>query len=193
MKRLARHAVLATAVLAVGAPVPVLAQAPVGALYSIVLPAGQFGSDQFTDAIVNSLTAASKFCGGLGKQYQVDCLAERIGQMASEVPTDSDYAEVRSVLQDTSKKMEQLARSNRDRAAPRRAAQSGGSNPIRTSRPLTPINQASVASVNQQAAAILQQAETLLLRSPNDQKGKKLHYARIADALGSNKALLRSA
>lgn len=193
MSRITQLPVAVLAVAGLIAPIPVAAQAPVGGLYSLVLPGGAFGSNQFTRVITTTLGTAAKFCGALDKAYRVDCLAERIESLAQDIPADSDYAEVRGVLQDTADKMERLARSNRDRAQPRRSVASGGANPVRTERPLTPVRPAVVDNVNEQAAAILQQAETVLLRAPDDQAGKRAQYARIADALGSNKALLRSA
>lgn len=193
MHRFARFPILMAAIGGLVLPVPLMAQAPGAGIYTLVLPAGGFGSNQFTDALVNTLAGAAKFCGSLNKTYQVDCLAERIEALAEEIPADSDYEEVRGVLQDTANKMESLARSNRDRAQPRQRVSSGGSTPITTTRVLTPVRPDAVDTVNQQAAAILEEAETVLLRAPNDQRGKKAQYARIADAIGSNKALLRSA
>lgn len=187
-----RNALLTASVAGLIVPLPVAvgAQSPLGTLLTFVVPSGQFGSNNYTNVVVNTLVAAKKFCGALDGAYHVDCLAERIGAMAAEIPEDSDYAEVRGILTKTSNDMAALARTNRDRAKPRASATSGD---IKTTRPLTPIAPAAVASTNQQAAAILDATTTLLLRSPDDDSGKKLHYARIAEALGSNKTLLRSA
>lgn len=178
--------------LALAMPVPTLVNAQAGALVTLVVPAGQFGSDQFTDLLVNSLGAAKGFCGALDDSYQVDCLAERLNRLAGSIPEDSDYAEVRDLLEQSSKEMAALARSNRDTGKPRQSASTGGANAQATTRPLTPVRDSSLAEVNQQAAAILERTETLLLRTPDDDTGKKLHYTRIAEAIGSNKTLLRS-
>ncbi|MEX0337800.1 MAG: hypothetical protein AB3N11_02055 [Arenibacterium sp.] len=175
--------------LALTVPAPTLVHAQAGAIVTLVVPAGQFGSDQFTDLLVNSLGAAKGFCGALDKPYQVDCLAERINRLADSIPGDSDYAEVRELLEQTSRDMASLARSNRDASAPRQRASTGSQ---ATTRPLTPIREASLATVNEQATAILERTETLLLRTPDDDSGKKLHYTRIAEAIGYNKTLLRS-
>ena len=186
-------ATLSAGALAFPLSAPLQAQAPVGAVVTLVMPAGDFGSTKFTDLLVNTLGAARGFCGALDKSYQVDCLAERLGRMASDIPEDSDYAEVKQMLDNASREMEQLARSNRDSGKPRASASAGGSLPQATTRPLTPVSAGSIASVNEQAAAILDRTQTMLLRSPDDEGGKSLHYARIADAIGSNKTLLRSA
>lgn len=192
MSRITRISGAVLAVASLTAPVPILAQVPAG-VYTLVLPAGGFGSSQFTEVLSTGLASAAQFCGALDRSYRVDCLAERLQSIASEIPEDSDYDEIKGVLQDTADEMEALARSNRDRAQPRQSVSSGGANPVATARPLTPVRPAVVDSVNEQATALLEEAETILLRAPNDQAGKRAQYARIADALGSNKALLRSA
>lgn len=182
-------ATLAAAGLALPMPAAVTAQSPVGTLLTFVMPAGDFGSKNFTDLVVNTLGAAKAFCGKLDQSYRVDCLAERIAKMSKDIPADSDYAEIKQVLDDTARDISNLARANRDRAQPRRRVSAGS---IATARPLTPVSPAAQAAVNAQASAILDRTQTLLLRSPDDEGGKKLHYQRIADALGSNKTLLRS-
>jgi hypothetical protein len=184
-----RIAITTFTTLALAVPLPATLHAQAGALITLVMPAGQFGSDKFTDLLVNSLGAAKGFCGALDQAYRVDCLADQIDQLAKDIPADSDYAEMRGILEQTSKDMQSLARANRDAAKPRQRASAGGSG---TSRPLTPVRDASLASINQQATAILERTETLLLRTPDDDTGKKLHYTRIAEAIGSNKTLLRS-
>ena len=194
MQRILNLPIVALTAISVNVPFPpaALAQAPVGALVTMVIPAGEFGSKQFTDVLVTSLGAAKGFCSQLDQSYQIDCIAERLDKMASDIPKDSDYEEVKALLKSTSDEMSDVARRNRDRTRPRQKASSGGSNPQTTTRPLTPVAQASLIEASLQAAAILDRTETLLLRSPDDDSGKSLHYARIAEALGSNKTLLRS-
>lgn len=165
-----------------------------GVLYTVILPAGEFGSKNYTDVVTGKIAAAQKFCGDLDNDsYKVDCLAERLGEASDEIPDDSDYAEVKKILKDTSNQLADLARSNRDTAQPRGRATSQGENPITTSRPLTPVTPSSLPEVNTQAQAILSNTETLLLRSAEGSESKALQYSRIADAIGSSKVLLRSA
>ena len=185
-----RYPLLGLASLALAAPLPttVLAQGGAGTILTFIVPAGNFGSKNFTDLVVNTLGAAKQFCGVLDRAYQTDCLADRLNQMAEDIPEDSDYAEVRQVLAQASREMTDLTRRNRDRAQPRKTASAGGD----STRPLTPVAPDRLASVNAEATAILDRTQTLLLRSPDDEGGKKLHYARIAEAIGSNKTLLRS-
>jgi hypothetical protein len=190
MTRIIRYPMLGLASLALALPIPTatLAQSGAGAVVTFVMPAGNFGSKNFTDLIVNTLGAARQFCSVLDRSYQTDCLADRLNKMADDIPEDSDYAEVRQVLAQASREMTDLTRRNRDITQPRKTASSGGD----STRPLTPVSANALASVNAEATAILDRTQTLLLRSPDDEGGKKLHYARIAEAIGSNKTLLRS-
>lgn len=163
-------------------------------LYTVVIPASEFGSPAGIEFLLGGIASARTFCSKIDDAYVVDCLAERLGDIARQVPDGTDYEALDKVLADTSKKLEQLARANRDSSLPRgRATQQAGEKTTTTSRPLTPVSPSSAASVNQQAEAILAEAETLLLRSGEGSKERQLQYAKLADAIGSNKVLLRSA
>jgi hypothetical protein len=187
----AAMAIAATAV----AGIPAVAQGVgPGVLFTVILPAGEFGSQNYTDVITGNIAAAQKFCADLNNDsYTVDCLSERLGKIADDIPRDSDYAEVKTILKDTSDQLADLARANRDPAQIRGRATTKGENPVTTTRPLTPIRPDAVPQVNAQAQAILDNTETLLLRSAEGSESKALQYSRIADALGSSKVLLRSA
>lgn len=187
-----RYVTLTAACVALSAG-PLMAQGVPGGLYTIVLPAGQFGSPSFTNAISQSLGAVKAFCDNLENDaYVVDCLAERLGAVADEIPAGTDYDNVRLALDAASDQLATLAKANRDPDLPRGRASQAGSTPVKTSRPLTPISTANAAQVNRQAIAILEQTETLLLRSPETSEAQSVHYARIAEAVGSNKVLLRT-
>ncbi len=170
--------------------IPVSAQA----VYTVILPAGEFGSKTYTDVLTGNIAAAQAFCGELGNDsYKVDCLAERLGEIADDIPRNTDYAEVRAILKDTSDQLADLARANRDPNQVRGRAVERGATPMRTSRPLNPVTPSALPGVNRQASAILDNTRTLLLRSAESSESKALQYSRIADALGSTKVLLRSA
>ncbi len=173
--------------------VPVVAQGVPGAIiYTVILPAGEFGSVAYTAVVVSGLTAAKKFCGSLDEAYRIDCLAERFSVLSKDIPKDSDYEEVQRVLKSASDQMASLARSNRSQDLPRGKATRPGTTET-TTRVLTPTSRETSAQVNQQAQAILAQTETLLLRSAAGSRSKSLQYSKIAKAVGSNKVLLRTA
>ena len=177
--------VLVSPTTGIAAPIP-------GVLYTVVIPAGEFGSAAYTAVVVGGLGAAYKFCAALPDDaYRVDCLAERFGEIAKSIPKGSDYAEVRSILEQTSRQVGDLARKNRDPSGQRARMKRPGSAET-TSRPLTPVNPAATAQVNRQALAILESTQTLLLRSAEGSQSKTAQYAQIAEAIGSNKVLLRA-
>jgi len=164
----------------------------VGATYIVTMPSGTFGSAQYTKIVVSGLAAARQFCTNIAVEYRVDCLAERLGVIATEIPRDSDYVEIQQALESASKELTALAKSQRDRNLPSGRASTTGADPIVTSRPLTPVKAQSLDQVNSQALAILQETENVLLRSAGNSQEKLVHYQQVASAVGSNKVLLRA-
>ena len=194
MRNYLRTSCCAVAIAALVLPAGIVMAAPVpGLIYTVILPAGEFGSLAYTGVVVSGLAAARKFCAELkDKAYRVDCLAERFGVLARSIPKNSDYDEVKAALKSASDRMGDLARKNRDQNLPRGRATRPGSSET-TTRPLTPVAAPVADQVNQQALTILAETETLLLRSAEGSKSKIAQYAQIADAIGSNKVLLRAA
>ncbi len=186
------------AALSLGAAPTVWAQGVPGALYTVTVPSSQFGSSAFLNYLVETLATSQAFCASLkDPSLNVDCLADRLGDAAKQIPRGSDYDDVRKVLDDTSKDLTRLARSNRDggRSPVRAAAPVKGATgevAVQTSRPIVAIKSESVAAVNAQASQILDEAQTVLLRSAESNAIKASQYSKIAEALDSNKVLLRS-
>jgi hypothetical protein len=174
------------------APSVSFSQIPAKGLYTVILPEDEFGSALFTKVVVDGMAAARQFCGALNEAYRVDCLAERFASLAKLIPDDTEYVEVRDTIQSASNKLEKLATSNKSSALPTGRAQRPSSPSEVTSRPLTPVAETATASVNGQAIAIIEEAETILLRSAESSQRRKVHYAQVVDAIGSNKVLLRS-
>jgi len=174
-------------------PAGAWSQSTVGVLYTVIVPAGDFGSANFTRQLVSSLATAKAFCGGLDKSaYRVDCLSERLQVVSDGIPEGTDYDEVRQVLEAASAEMALLARDNRDPDLPRAPASRQGDSSERSTRPLSPVASGAQAEVGERAIAILEQAQTQLLRSAEGSNGRSLQYAQIAQAIDSTKVLLRS-
>jgi ABC-type transporter Mla subunit MlaD len=188
--------IAATLSAAAATGLPVFAQAIPPLVYKVILPATGFGSTNYTEVLTSSIAAAQQFCADLNNDsYTVDCLAERLGNISDDIPPGTDYQEVKQILQDTSDQLENLARQNRDpnQARGRATRAATDTTPeLTTTRPLTPVTPQSLPQVNQQAAAILDNTETLLLRSAAGAESKAQQYSRIAEALNSSKVLLRS-
>jgi len=194
MPNIFRSSFLAATAISLGlAPVTVSAQAVIETFYTVVVPSGEFGSAAFTAQLVSGIAAAKKFCSDLEEDaYRVDCLAERLGAVSDGIPEGTDYDEVRTVLETASGDMEKLAQANRDPDLPRARASRVTAPNDRTTRPLTPVAKPARAATGQQAIAILEQAQTQLLRSSEVSKTRSIQYAQIAQAMDSTKVLLRS-
>ncbi|MGB8621563.1 MAG: hypothetical protein WCD16_01980 [Paracoccaceae bacterium] len=150
-------------------------------------------SDRTTGEIVAQLEGVKGFCENVAPEYRVDCLSERLKNVARTLPTQGDYDTVRRALNVASLKLNRLSRQNRSKDLPRAPARvTEGGTTTSTARDLTPVSTDAVERTNQAASAILQEAETKLLRSSENSTRRKIQFQRIADAIGSNKVLLRS-
>ena len=151
-------------------------------------------SEEATRAIVQGLQDSARFCASVPQlEYRVDCLSERLAAVAAAIPPSGDYAGARAVLARTAADLGALVAANPTDDLPRVRVSQGGASPITTSRPLRPVATAALPQVTARAEAILQETETLLLRSATGTAARTLAYQQIAAAVGSTKLLLRSA
>ena len=147
-----------------------------------------------TSSISEAILDSSEFCGTIkDKRYRPDCVAERLIAVARSMPQTGEYAQAREILMEAGLEIRALVQANKEPDAPvGRATGRLGNSQVRT-RPLVPVKAQSLRQVNRQAANILQEAETKLLRAAEASDRRLIAYAQIAQAVGSNKTLLRSA
>ncbi len=138
-----------------------------------------FSQDSTSDVVLR-LTQGAEECARLPWIYRIDCLAQVYKRAAGAVAGKPDYRGARTALLNASRKLDALVDENRDRSEPR--VKVGR----RTYRPI-----AARKSVGDAALAILRETETILLRS-SESRNRRIHYQRIAQAVGSTKVLLRS-
>jgi hypothetical protein len=156
-------------------------------------PAAKRASNALTASVVKAINSCNEFCGKLvQKEYVIDCLSERLRNAAKILPSTGDYAEAKIALENASRKLHDLARKNASKKLPRVRMKTKGKKPVTTSRPLIAVKTSSLKQTNQQAIAIVKEAETVLLRATESSERRKVHYKRIATAVGSTKVLLRS-
>jgi hypothetical protein len=157
-------------------------------------PPGGSGVD-IGPGVAQSLIAINAFCAGIGDAtYRVDCLAERMEEVARSIPTDGPYADSRAALLDAAERLRALAAENADPVKGKKTfATAGDDQKQRNSRPITPVASARLAAVQAEAVAILTLTQTVLLRSSETQTASAAQIQQIAAAVGSNKVLLRSA
>ncbi|MEZ5801100.1 MAG: hypothetical protein R3D29_12355 [Nitratireductor sp.] len=139
-------------------------------------------SDSHTSAITRRLGDAERECGALPAEYRADCLAQGFKSAASATGNRPDYTIARTELNKASRSLSSLVSQNEDKAAA----------PIRKGgKTYRAVKKAAVKAVAAKAAAIVTETETKLLRSASSGL-RKTHYARIAQAVGSTKKILRS-
>lgn len=138
-------------------------------------------SEGTTNTIVNRLNGGVAECGALPAEYRADCMAQTYRSAASQA-NPPDYATARTQLNQVSRNLSALVSQNADAAA----------QPIRKgAKTFRAVKKSAARAVNAKAAAIISEAETKLLRAANSGL-RKVHYQRIAQAVGSTKAIFRS-
>lgn len=150
-------------------------------------------SDDAAALIVRALTAAQAFCAGMPqREYRVDCLADQFYLIEQALPARGDYAELRRSLREVAEQLWLLARQNADPVLPGAVMRTPGGGRA-SSRALIPVRAGALRAVNRQASAVIDRAETVLLRSAQAAQARRVPFQRIAAAVGSTKVLLRSA
>ena len=184
-------------------PPPVFVTPPTGGVVDPVFvptpkpapaPATSGGaSDSATKQIVVELDAARNFCRRMpSPEYTIDCLGDALQSVANDIPADGAYSEARSVVSNAARQLRALAQENASSVLPTGRLRSSSDPSLRSLTPLTPVAREKLDQSRARATAILEEAETLLLRSAANSAARKVHYQRISAAVGSNKKLLRS-
>ena len=146
-----------------------------------------------TASVVARINSATGYCQLIQPSaYTVDCLSERLGELATLLEGQPEFAEVQIVLSTTSAKLHQIARNNGSGTRPAAKFSAPGRIPVTTTRHLIPVDDARLATAVLQAIDVIDQAQTLLLRSAETSGSRSVQFQRIATAIGSNKVLLRS-
>lgn len=166
-------------------PVPSLAYGEGGGGGGSSMTGGSGASSGFTNAttkaVVKTLTRGGSRCARLPRVYQFDCYRWVYKRASDQLLGNPSYSEAQKAMAQVESALDAAVKQNRDTSQPvRRRA-------LETYKPIKP---AAVPRVTRQAEQAMTTAETTLLRSPSN---KQEHYARIAEAVNSNKVLLRSA
>lgn len=144
-------------------------------------------------ALLRALNTATAYCKLVQpKEYVIDCLAERLGEVSSKLQGYPEFKEVRAVLDMTSRKLNAIARQNRSATLAPASFSTKGQSPIKTTRILVPVDSAKLESAMGQARVVIDEAQTILLRSAEQSTDRSIQFQRIAAAVGSSKVLLRS-
>lgn len=141
------------------------------------------------DQVAPRLASATALCAASGG-YLADCIAERIEALTKDTSKMAGHPEMQQILRETAEALRLLVRENRDPQLPRaRLIAADGQS---SSRPLVAVAPDRIESTHARAIQILEEAETRLLRSATQSSERANQYRQVAEALGSNKVLLRS-
>ena len=142
-----------------------------------------------TETAAQIMAEANRICAELGP-FMVDCLAERLEQAARSMAPTGPTAEARAILESAARDMAALARGSADRTRTPGRVRAGDR--VISTRPIVAVDPARQDETAAAAANIMQNAETLLLRSSTGSQARRAQYQRLAAVAGSTKVLLRS-
>lgn len=146
--------------------------------------------------VEDSLLQIQRICEYMGDEYKVACFAVTYKDLANALQSVGGDDIIRSSLNTAARKLDQLVRSNLDqeKAALQAHLTNSTGEKLITTRAMRATVTAKNAVLKNQAAKILEEAETVLLRSASSTSPTRaLSYQKVAAAIGSNKILLRSA
>ena len=155
---------------------------------------GEKISQAATARIIAELQASIGFCAALtAREYQIDCLSERFAALADALPDTGDYADMKEALATAARKLGAVAAANQSPDLPTAIVRSRSGPPIVTTRPLRPVRTEDLAASLAAASAIIEETQTVLLRSTTNSAARMVAYQSVAAVVGSAKVLLRSA
>ena len=137
-----------------------------------------------------ALQNATRFCNSLpGTEYTVDCLAYEYWEIQKQLPESGEMADVKKVLANTSKQLRKLALDNQSSTKrPVRVTQGNR----RLNRTLVPTESAKLPGLKREAAAIINNGATLIIRASGDSSRKRAQYQQIARSMQTGAIMLRS-
>ena len=142
--------------------------------------------------VAGLLNRSASLCGNAPREYRLDCVVLHLRRSAAALPQYGGADEPRQILNDTANRLEGILRKNLDPARPKIRLKTADS-PLELVTPrLRAVKKETARAVNREAAKVLAEAETLLLRSASRAGPERAEFTRIAAAVGSNKLLLRS-
>ncbi len=143
-------------------------------------PGGAGLSNSVTNRVVRLLKSKFEGCRKFETVYRYDCYRQTYRSAAASLEGKKAYADAYEALRDVEKSLDQIMARSADPQKPK--IRKG----LQTYQPIKP---AAAPKAKADLNRALDQAETKLLRAPDS---ARTHYARIAEAVNSNKVLLRS-
>jgi len=147
-------------------------------------------TDYLTHSIVKNISAANAECAAYDPVYRIDCLRQRLLDIAQRIPKGAAYDKARQIVREAAGKLGRIQASNIDNKAPR--IRSRGNARTKETKIYTAIRKRNLEKAMEQARQVIEEAQTQLLRASENSEKRASHYREIATAVGSTKVLLRS-
>ena len=148
-------------------------------------------SDLVTQSIVKNFGAVRGECARYDPVYCIDCVRQRLRDIARRIPQGPAYAEARQIINRAVDRLGVIQAANLDHAEPRQ--RSFGNARLKETKNYSAVKRQNLERAMEQARQVIDEAATQLLRAAENSGKRASHYQKIAAAVGSTKVLLRSA
>jgi len=147
-------------------------------------------STGLTNSVVGSIAEIERACASVSRDYRIDCLGDGFKWVAGRMPSNPDYRDLRATMNKTGSRLQSIARKNRDREKP--DLDTAKTSQWKGAKKFTPVQSSKLAAATAEAVAVIKETETRLLRSAENSEHRRVHYQKIAGAVGSTTRILRS-
>ncbi len=137
--------------------------------------------DRTTRNIIKILTRDFARCRQEKKIYRWDCYRKTYRFAANQLNGKISYSHAQDALEHVEEELDRIMAEYQDATKPKRR---------RLTQTYVAIKPEAIPAARARTERAMDQAQTMLLRAPSHTQS---HYVRIADAINSNKVLLRSA
>lgn len=145
-----------------------------------------------TEKFVRQFSDARDFCRQLDPLYRIDCLLAHFEKIARSLPQTGDYAPLRAALAKAVTQLDRVVKANKDNGGKIIAPRLRAKPQAERIRPLTPILPERRVAASQEAAAVVDELSTVLLRSALNSERRQIAFREIATAIDGTAVLLRS-
>ncbi|WP_139792889.1 hypothetical protein [Pseudophaeobacter leonis] len=153
--------------------------------------ASSLSPSQVGTATSVAIEIAGRICTRAPTNYRIDCLSAELAKAAENLPQNAVFGEAKAALQNASDQLRSISREYRNSTSPRVRVVSPETGK-RGARPIVAVRDQQLRRANSEALQVLEETQTILLRSAENSSPRSGPYQEIAQALNSNKILLRS-
>lgn len=143
------------------------------------------------DGVIRGFTeGVQQLCGNIpDPAFRVDCVADYFDWLADRLPQTQEFREAERIIRDAASQLNRVARDNAS-TTKRPAVFRLGNSSRQTSRAVIPVAPERQARARSAALAIVEEAETRLLRSADRSQRSRVAFANIASVVGDSSAVL---